>query len=448
MPGLPKDLFAPFCSAVVFQYYFYRYLQGKSWHFVWKCTNIFGYILPMRTKILFWCEQFGPSVGGGEVWALRYIAAMEQRGYQLEVLAADGSDRSATIEWYGRTPVHRLAAGEALRGNNAEAFRASLAEVARIVARFRPDLLHLSGLSAPSLLLLLMSQGILREHADRAVPEFPRTLASLHCVWPQQFALAGSPLERVLKRMDWTCAFSHSTLDWAQTAWPWLSKRSSVIAHAMPHSLQTQPDVYPQAGASPTIAFVGRLSREKGADLALEAFRLVLREVPGAHLVIAGEGQERSALEALAQTLGLAGSVTFTGWLTPETVRTTMRAANLIMIPSRQESFSLVALEAAHAGRPVVATMAGGLPEVCIDKETALLCPTEDPEALAACTLRLLRDPELARRMGNAARARVIHHAITWDEHVEAYVSLIERLVAPRTLLSQQTSASTSPLPL
>jgi glycosyltransferase involved in cell wall biosynthesis len=403
----------------------------------------------MTTKILFWCDQFGSSVGGAEVWGLRYIAAMEDRGYELEVVVAESSEHAGAtsdrIMQVSRTPIHWIPAGDAMRRGDCAAFHAGLARIATLVTAFRPNLLHLStGMSVPSLSLLLMSQGLLRAHSGRDRAGLIGTLASLHCEWPDYFALAGSPLEHVLRRMDWTCSFSQSTLDWAQRQWPWLRNRSSVIPHAMPDRLESEPDRSPAPGCSPTIAFVGRLSREKGADLALEALDLIRRELPGVHLLVAGDGPQRAALEALTLRLGLADSVTFTGWLAPERVQAVMQSSDLVMIPSREESFSLVALEAAHVGRPVVATRVGGVPEVCIDEQTALLCPPEDTQALAAAALRLLRDRALSKRMGKAARARVRSSTTMWEEHMDAYVSLVERLAVSK---AEPVELTTQPVP-
>ena len=103
---------------------------------------------------------------------------------------------------------------------------------------------------------------------------------------------------------------------------------------------------------------------EKGADIALEAFAHAVKRVPALELLVAGDGGERGALERRAAELGLCENVRFLGWVDPEGVSALLNRATLVLVPSRQEAFGQAALEAATAGRPVVASAVGGLPEI------------------------------------------------------------------------------------
>ncbi len=105
-----------------------------------------------------------------------------------------------------------------------------------------------------------------------------------------------------------------------------------------------------------------------------------------------------------------------------------MNSATLIVMPSRRdESFGLVALEAALMARPVVASRVGGLAEVVADRETGLLVDKENPAALARALARLLEDPGTAERMGQAARRRA-QELFGLDGVVDAYAGLYQRL--------------------
>jgi len=150
------------------------------------------------------------------------------------------------------------------------------------------------------------------------------------------------------------------------------------------------------AGASgPTrLAVIGRLAPEKGVDLAVEA----LVELPGCQLTVVGDGPERSQLELLAQRLGVADRVTFTGWLVSPWA--TIAPPDVLLVPSRSESFGLVAVEAMRAGVPVVATTVGGIPEVVGGGEAGILVAPGDPHALAVGVRELLAD--------DARRARLV----------------------------------------
>jgi glycosyltransferase involved in cell wall biosynthesis len=289
-----------------------------------------------------------------------------------------------------------------------------------------------------------MSRGLVHGSGRPTIPN-PVTLMSVHQEW-HQFSTSDSPYQRVLQQMDWVCCFSQSTFRWLLSQSHGyaseLVHRSSIIPHAIPPAAYSSICREISTRAQPIIAFVGRLSREKGADLALRAFSLLRRDSPNLRMIVAGDGQERSSLTALSEELGIADYVTFTGWLSSDEVRATLRSASLLLIPSREESFGLIALEAAHAACPIVATDVGGLPELCIDGQTGLLCPPEDPAALAAAAARLLAAPELSRRLGLAAQT----HALAspgWEEHMDAYEALVRRLVAERFV--DQDSAGTAP---
>lgn len=167
------------------------------------------------------------------------------------------------------------------------------------------------------------------------------------------------------------------------------------------------PGMPPAARAAlieaPIIGVISRLSKEKNVALALQAFAIVQKELPEAKLEIFGDGPGRPMLEQAAKDLGIAEAMTFHGYV--ENARGTGRF-RVLTVPSSKESFGIVALEAMTDGLPVVATRVGGLPEVVEDGVTGLLVPPDDAAAMAEALLKLLRDPALAARLGEAGRAR------------------------------------------
>jgi glycosyltransferase involved in cell wall biosynthesis len=152
--------------------------------------------------------------------------------------------------------------------------------------------------------------------------------------------------------------------------------------------------------------FVGRLRIRKGVEVLLEALRELRRRVPGAVLRIAGNGEHRSRLERRTAELGLEGAVSFLGTCDAVRVRTLLRGAAALVVPSTYEGMPLVVLEAMEAGVPVVASRVSGIPEVVVDGETGWLVPQEDPKALTRALAEVLADPEEARRRGEAGRRR------------------------------------------
>ena len=172
-------------------------------------------------------------------------------------------------------------------------------------------------------------------------------------------------------------------------------------------------------GAPGYLLFVGRLRIRKGVEVLLAA----LREVPGAVLRIAGDGEHRAALERAAAELGPA--VTFLGTRDAAQVRTLLRGAAALVVPSIYEGMPLVVLEAMEAGVPVVASAVSGIPEVVVDGETGWLVPPEDPQALAGALAEVLADPGEARRRGEAGRRRAAERyrpavaAASWRAAIE-----------------------------
>ncbi|HZB48506.1 MAG TPA: glycosyltransferase family 4 protein [Mycobacteriales bacterium] len=161
------------------------------------------------------------------------------------------------------------------------------------------------------------------------------------------------------------------------------------------------------AGDGPLVAFSGRLVYEKGVQDLLAALPRLRRRHPGLRLVVAGRGPSGDELVAAARRLRLGRAVTFAGFVPDSELAALVAAADCAVVPSRYEPFGLVALEAAAAGTPVVASDAGGLAEFVRDRETGLTFPAGDPAALAAAVGELLADQVLGRRLARQARARL-----------------------------------------
>lgn len=158
----------------------------------------------------------------------------------------------------------------------------------------------------------------------------------------------------------------------------------------------------------------------------IRVFSAVARERP-ARLLMIGDGPARRECQELALELDLAGRVQFIDF-TPAVERF-MAVADVFLLPSEEESFGLVALEAMSCGVPVVASRAGGLPEVVVEGESGHLCPVGHTEAMAEAVLGILADPARRAEMGRAARERAVRHFR--PEHIlprylEVYQSVLE----------------------
>ncbi|HEV8539745.1 MAG TPA: glycosyltransferase family 4 protein [Nitrospiraceae bacterium] len=196
----------------------------------------------------------------------------------------------------------------------------------------------------------------------------------------------------------------------------------------------------------PIVLFAGRLEQGKGPDLFLEAAAHIQKHLPAAYFVMAGEGPLRSELEARATEGRL--PLRFVGYQTE--VLPLLRLSSAVVVPSRQEAFGRILIEAMAAQVPVIATRVGGIPEVCLDRKTGLLVPAEDPGALAAAVLETLSDRAETRRRVKAA-AELVRSVFSLEEHAartrKLYGSLLrdgngERVSGDRATLDERRSSA------
>ncbi len=144
-------------------------------------------------------------------------------------------------------------------------------------------------------------------------------------------------------------------------------------------------------GGGPVLVSVGRLNHVKGWDLVLEAFAHLVREQPAAILRFVGDGEDRGRLQAAAAARGLEGRVTVTGFLPPPEVALHLNAADVAVVGSRREGWSVAMLEALGCGKPLVTTEVSGARALVQDGRNGFVVPGREPEALAAGIRRALR---------------------------------------------------------
>jgi glycosyltransferase involved in cell wall biosynthesis len=159
---------------------------------------------------------------------------------------------------------------------------------------------------------------------------------------------------------------------------------------------------------TPVLVHVGALVGHKGQKFLVQAMPQVLHDVPDAHLVIFGEGELRPALERQIRDLHLEKHVLLAGFR-PDVLQL-MKSADLFVMSSVTEGLGSTVLDAMAMKLAVVGTRAGGIPEAVIDGETGLLVEPGHPRELAGAIVRLLKDPALRARMGEAGLLRVTEH--------------------------------------
>lgn len=162
----------------------------------------------------------------------------------------------------------------------------------------------------------------------------------------------------------------------------------------------------PRVNNKIVLLHVGRFAPPKNHMLLVEAFSRALKEYSSMELWLVGDGPLRPAVEDAVRERGLERSVVFWG-IIPR-VEEVLRDADIFILSSDWEGLPLVAVEAMAAGKPVISTSVGGVPELVEKEVTGFLVPPKDPDALASAILRLARDPQLRKQMGLAAKKHAV----------------------------------------
>ena len=160
-----------------------------------------------------------------------------------------------------------------------------------------------------------------------------------------------------------------------------------------------------------TVLFIGRLEKRKGIETLIKAIPNVLKQIPDAEFIIIGRDTNtaeagRSYLKYLKQFIkpSFVDKIKFMGNVPDEELPNYYKSCSVFVAPSLYESFGLIYIEGMAWGIPVIGCVVGGVPEVVENGKTGLLVPPEDPKALAAAMIKLLKDEFLRKKIGEAAR--------------------------------------------
>lgn len=169
-----------------------------------------------------------------------------------------------------------------------------------------------------------------------------------------------------------------------------------------------------------TVGFVKTFQGVYAPDVFLRAAAKVLQENTSVRFVMAGRGPLLDSCRKLAEELGIASFVEFTGFVPHTELPELMRSLDVLVNCSRSESFGVVICEGSSCGLPVIATDVGGVREVLMDGETGILVPKDNPNAIAQAILRLAGDTDLRRRYGKAGRL-MVEERYEWQRNVERF---------------------------
>jgi glycosyltransferase involved in cell wall biosynthesis len=381
-------------------------------------------------RVLFVTHSFprrSGDVPGG--FLLRLARALAERGTDVSVLApaAPGLSSVDTIDGiplrrfrYAPSRWETLAYTGTMAEQVAGSFRGKAAlagmlsrgalAVRGAVAEFRPDVIHAHWWFPAGLLTM------------GSLSSRPRvtTLHGSDVRFARRSARAPALFRRVTARSAAVTAVSSYLADEARVMAPGLN----VMVEPMPVdvALFTPADA---PRAADRFLFVGRLNAQKGIDLLLEALAAT---TAGASLDVAGDGDDRAALERRAETLGVAARVRWHGTLPQERLVPLYRAASAVVIPSEGEGLGLVAVEAQLCEAPVIAFRSGGLQDVVVDGATGLLTPAGDVRALVAAMDVVVAGRDRSAALGKAGRTAALARfspAVVADHYASIYEGVI-----------------------
>lgn len=367
-------------------------------------------------RVVFWSDLFWPYIGGAEVVGASLLPALRRRGYELTVVTSHDSLDLPDVDSFHGIPVHRFAFRRALSPSHLDEMTSVRSRLRALLRECAPQLIHLHGIALSSFFCV--------GSAPARVPLLVR-INREHGLAPSR---DGAPtlLTNVLDRATWVAAVSLATLEPVRRIAPHIAARSSVVHNGVETS--SQPPEAPPLDP-PHLLCLGRFVRDKGFDVAVEALPAILARSPRLRVTMAGDGPDRAALEERVRALGVAASVDFTGWISPDAVPQLITSATLLLVPSRTEGLPGVALQAAARGRPVVAARVGGIPEIVVHGETGLLVDLS-AAAFAAAVTALLDGREDAHRLGRAAWCRA-RQRFSPEACVDGFDELYRRLAAP-----------------
>ncbi len=296
-------------------------------------------------------------------------------------------------------------------------------QLSRLLKRWQPDVVHAHDPHGVALGALALSIG---------TPESNPILAASRRV---DFHIRGNAFSR-WKYRQVTCfiAASHAIADMLAEDGVEPDRITTIHEGIDVERVQQAPtanvheEFWMPAGV-PVVGNIAALVGHKGQKHFIDAAALVLRRVPDAHFLILGEGDQRAALERQVKDLHLEKHVLLPGFRTD--VLSLLKAFDVFVMSSVTEGLGTSLLDAMAAARPIVATRAGGIPEVVVDGETGLLVPIRDHVRMAEAVVRVLKDAELRSRLG-AAGLRRVRAEFSVDRMVDETLATYRRL-ADRT---------------
>ncbi|MES2307135.1 MAG: glycosyltransferase family 4 protein [Gemmatimonadota bacterium] len=370
----------------------------------------------MNILLVNWQDLRNPQAGGAEIHLFELFSRLAARGHRVR-LVCSGFAGAPAVEVVDGIEVHRVGDRHtfALRGRNA--VRAALqGEPADVLV---DDVNKLP----------LYTASLTKLPVYAVIPHLFGTTAFQEVSWPMAATvwLAERAIPNAYRRA-WFHAISDSTRD--DLVQRGIARERIAVVYPGVDGEKYTPDPTLGRFAPPRFVYLGRLKRYKGVEVLIEALAIARRERPDLTVDIAGNGDDRPRLEALARARGVAESVRFRGFVDEATKLELLRRSVANVFPSPKEGWGITVMEAAACGTPSLASDSPGLRDSVRDGITGVLVPHGNAAALAQGMLRLAGDPVLVERLGQAARAHAL--TLSWAAAADQVEAHLQDLVAGR----------------
>jgi glycosyltransferase involved in cell wall biosynthesis len=346
-----------------------------------------------------WQDRLNPHAGGAEIHLFEIFRRLVERGHRVRLVCSGwaGAPRTAVVDGIEVTRTggrHTFA----LSGRGA---------VRTALAAERPDVVVEDVNKLP-----LFVGGLTERPLCVIIPHLFGTTAFQEAPWPMAVAvwLAERPIPWAYRRAEFQ-AISESTRD--DLVARGVPRERIRVIHPGVDAAEFSPDPSVPRTEPPAFLYMGRLKRYKGVDLAIRALAVARRSRPDLSLDVAGTGDDRARLQAIAAELGQGDAVRFHGFVTEAHKLRLLRSTWANLFPSPKEGWGITVVEAAACGTPSLASDSPGLRDSVRHGETGYLVPHGDHVVLAERMLELAADPGLVARMGHAGRR--FAESLSWD---------------------------------
>jgi glycosyltransferase involved in cell wall biosynthesis len=397
---------------------------------------------PLRIALLSWESRYSIAVGGLAEHVSELAAALSRRGHELHVFTRMGPGQPGH-ERVDRVHYHRCpyVAHPDFMTDNERMCRSFIWHLGEIEPQLDGpfDVVHGHD--------WLTVKALAQARDQRHTP----TVLTMHST---EFGRCGNRfyegLSRRIREVEWQgvtyvadriICVSRALREEVRRLYEVLAERTHVIYNGVDvHRFDAEVDVASVRGLhdvgaeDPLVLFAGRLSWQKGPDLLVDALPGVLSRHPQAKFVFAGAGHMREQLEQRVGTIGVKPATRFLGHRNGDELVGLFKGADLVCVPSRNEPFGIVILEAWSAGRPVVATRLGGPAEFVRHEDTGLTVG-DNVGSIGWGVSRLLANQAEGRRMGRNGRREAETH-FSWDT-VAAATEKVYRSVLDSTVTSE-----------